>query len=209
MLFLYNRQKFTVIAFVVSQSVSYSWVILLNVEHNDSYKNIALNTAWYRIRILQPYPFPHHQINWCFCYLYMGSLFFIWYAYYRILWSLNSLNASNRIDGVIVSVLASSVVDRGFSAKHPALKRKSTDWSARIQNNVSEWSDMSTPGLLFQWASTITIQLSLLVKNNADLIIISLKINLFSPWYNWKIAELALNNNRSLNCQLPKWNEKS
>ena len=31
-----------------------------------------------------------------------------------------------------------------------------------------------------------------------DLIIISLKINLFSPWYSWKIAELALNNNHSL-----------
>ena len=27
---------------------------------------------------------------------------------------------------------------------------------------------------------------------------ISLKINLFSPWYSWKIAELALNNNNSL-----------
>jgi len=25
-----------------------------------------------------------------------------------------------------------------------------------------------------------------------------LKINLFSPWYSWKIAELALNNNHSL-----------
>jgi hypothetical protein len=31
-----------------------------------------------------------------------------------------------------------------------------------------------------------------------DLIIISLKINLLSPWYSWKIAELALNNNHSL-----------
>ena len=28
--------------------------------------------------------------------------------------------------------------------------------------------------------------------------IISLKINLFSPWYSWWIAELALNNNHSL-----------
>jgi hypothetical protein len=28
--------------------------------------------------------------------------------------------------------------------------------------------------------------------------IFSLKINLFSPWYSWKIAELALNNNHSL-----------
>jgi len=34
---------------------------------------------------------------------------------------------------------------------------------ARNQNNVSEWSDMSTHGLLFQWASTIKIQLSMLV----------------------------------------------
>ena len=32
-----------------------------------------------------------------------------------------------------------------------------------------------------------------------DLIIISLKINLFSPWYSWKIAELALNSNQNHN----------
>jgi type IV secretory pathway VirB3-like protein len=30
------------------------------------------------------------------------------------------------------------------------------------------------------------------------LVIISLKINLFSSWYSWKITELALNNNHSL-----------
>jgi hypothetical protein len=30
---------------------------------------------------------------------------------------------------------------------------------------------------------------------HADLIIIPLNINLFSPWYSWTIAELALNNN--------------
>jgi hypothetical protein len=35
-------------------------------------------------------------------------------------------------------------------------------------------------------------------KYKVDLIIISLKINLFSPWYSWKIAELVLNNNHSL-----------
>ena len=65
------------------------------------------------------------------------------------------------------SVLASSVVDRGFepgsgqtkdyeigmccfSVKHAALRRKSKDLLARNQDNVSEWSDMSTHGLLFQ-----------------------------------------------------------
>jgi hypothetical protein len=67
----------------------------------------------------------------------------------------------------MVSVLASSVVDRGFeprlgqtkdykigiccfSAKHVALRRKSKDWLAQNQNNVSEWSDRSTRGLFFQ-----------------------------------------------------------
>ena len=73
----------------------------------------------------------------------------------------------NCIVCLMVSVLTPSVVDRGikprssqttdykiciccFSAKHAALKRKSKDWLARNQNNVSEWSDMSTCGLLFQ-----------------------------------------------------------
>ena len=80
----------------------------------------------------------------------------------------------------MVSMLTSSAVDRGFepwsgqtedwkigmccfSAKHTALSSKSKDWLARNQDNVSEWSDMSTCDLLFQWASTIKIQLSVLV----------------------------------------------
>jgi hypothetical protein len=122
---------------------------------------------------------------------------------------------TNRIGGIMVSVLASSVADQGFeprsgqakdykigiccfSAKHAALRSKSKDWLARNQNNVSKWSDMLIRGLLFQWASTIKIQLSVLVSYKVDLIIISLKINLFSPWYSWKLAELALNNNHSL-----------
>ena len=78
----------------------------------------------------------------------------------------------NRIVGVIVSVLASSVVDREFeprsfqtkdykiciscfSAKHAALRRKSKYWLARNQDNASQWGDMSICGLLFQcWHST-------------------------------------------------------
>jgi hypothetical protein len=49
------------------------------------------------------------------------------------------------------------------SAKHVALRRKSKDWFVRNQDNVLEWSDTSTCGLLFQWDSTIKIQLSVLV----------------------------------------------
>ena len=65
----------------------------------------------------------------------------------------------DRIDGVMISVVTSSAGDRGFeprsdqtkdykisiycfSAKHTALRRKSKDWLAQNQNNVSEWSDM-------------------------------------------------------------------
>ena len=41
-----------------------------------------------------------------------------------------------------------------------ALKRKTKDWLPRNQNKVSEWSDISTRGLLLQWASIIKFQLS-------------------------------------------------
>jgi hypothetical protein len=66
-----------------------------------------------------------------------------------------------RIGGVIVSILALSVVDRGFeprsgqskdyksgiccfSAKHAALRRKSKNWLARNHNNVE--------GHVYPWA---------------------------------------------------------
>jgi hypothetical protein len=69
-------------------------------------------------------------------------------------------NTANHIDDVMISVLASSAVDRGFelrsgrtkdykigiccsSAKHASLRRKSKDRLTRNQNNVSEWRDMS------------------------------------------------------------------
>jgi hypothetical protein len=73
----------------------------------------------------------------------------------------------NCISGIMVSVLVSSTVDRGFeprsgqtkdykngiccfSAKHSAIRRKNKDWLAQNQNNMSEWSDMSTRRLLFK-----------------------------------------------------------
>jgi hypothetical protein len=73
---------------------------------------------------------------------------------------------SNHIDGVIVSVLVSSALDRWFeprsgqakdykigsccfSTKHTALSRKSKDWLARNQDNVFEWDDMSTRDCCF------------------------------------------------------------
>jgi hypothetical protein len=94
----------------------------------------------------------------------------------------------NRIGGVMVSVLASSAENHGFeslsghgfeslsgktknytigiscfSAKHAALRRKNKNRLTRNEDNVSELGDMSIHGLLFQWASTIKIQLSELI----------------------------------------------
>ena len=40
-----------------------------------------------------------------------------------------------------------------FFFKHAVLNSKTKTWLARNQNNMSEWSDMSTRGLLFYWAS--------------------------------------------------------
>ena len=54
---------------------------------------------------------------------------------------------------------------------------------------------------LFQWANTIKILPWMLVLYKADLIIISLKCNLFSSWYSWNFFHLALNNNHSLSYQ--------
>jgi len=42
-----------------------------------------------------------------------------------------------------------------ISAKHRTLWRKSKDWLTQNQDNVLEWSDMSTNRLLFQLTSTI------------------------------------------------------
>ena len=73
----------------------------------------------------------------------------------------------NLIVGVMISMLASSVIDRGFkpwssqnkdykigiccfSTKHAALWSKSKDGLAWNQYNVSGWSDTSTHILLFQ-----------------------------------------------------------
>ena len=88
-------------------------------------------------------------------------------SYCDKVYSRGNINQKHRIGGVMVCVLAASAVDSGFepqsgqtkdykigiccfSAKHAALRRKSNDWLTRNQNNVSEWSDISTRGLLFQ-----------------------------------------------------------
>ena len=72
----------------------------------------------------------------------------------------------NDIYSVLVCVLASSVVDRGFeprsdqikyykigmfclSAKHTALRRKSKALLARNEDSVSEWGDMSCADYCF------------------------------------------------------------
>ena len=113
----------------------------------------------------------------------------------------------------MVNVLPLSVVDRGFepqsiqikdyeigiccfSAKHAALRRKSKDWLAQNQDNVSKWGDMFIHRLLFQWASHYKnpIKCVGLVQSGPHHHLIENQLVLL-PWYSWKIAEL--NNNHS------------
>ena len=99
------------------------------------------------------------------------------------------ITKNNLIVGVMVSVLAANV---GSSPDARSIKEKEHRLMARNKSNMFELGDMSIRGLLLQWASTNIIQLSVLVYYKADRIIISLKINLFSPSYSWKIGELVL-----------------
>ena len=116
----------------------------------------------------------------------------------NLLWSICETSVQilmNRICGVMVSMLPSSAGDRGFEsrsgetkdytigiccfpAKHAVLRRKGKDWLARNQDNVSEWATC----LL---ADCRLSKLTLLKSYIIIIIIISLKINLFSHWYNW------------------------
>ena len=45
----------------------------------------------------------------------------------------------------------------------PHIKRKKQTLIGTDQDNVSDWGEMSIHRLLFQWASTIKIQLSVLL----------------------------------------------
>jgi hypothetical protein len=74
------------------------------------------------------------------------------------------MHAFNLFGSVMVSVLASSPVDPRFesrsgqtkdykigiccfSSEHAPLRRKSKDWLALNEDNVSEWGDISICGL--------------------------------------------------------------
>ena len=89
------------------------------------------------------------------------------------------------IDSVVISSVV-SWVSRSNQVKPKTIKlvlatchlrymtrSKSKDCLTQNQDNVSKWSDIFTHGLLFQSASTVKIQLSLLVEYKADIIIVS------------------------------------
>ena len=116
----------------------------------------------------------------------------------------------NRIGGVKVSMLASSVVvarTQGwlakdykigiccFSANHTALRRKSKDWLALHHDNVSKLGDMSIRRLLSQWAKLYqnpTTSVGLVQSGPHHL------IENYIADIAEELVSLALNNNHSL-----------
>jgi hypothetical protein len=80
-----------------------------------------------------------------------------WVSYMYIYHDENKLFSMKWSCGFVLDQRAEMV-----ASPQAALRSKSKDWLARNQNNVSEWSDMFTHGLLFQWASTIQIHVYIL-----------------------------------------------
>jgi hypothetical protein len=80
---------------------------------------------------------------------------------------------------------------------------KNKDWYARNDNNVSEWRHMSSRGLLFQWAITMNIQLSVLVYK-VDIIIISSNITCSCHAMPEPFGHLVIHTNHSVTHYLLK-----
>jgi hypothetical protein len=62
---------------------------------------------------------------------------------------------------------------------------KSKDWLDRNQDNVSEWNNVSTNRLLFQWSNHLKVQLRALVQYKVDIFIISLITTLCDKVCQW------------------------
>jgi hypothetical protein len=77
-----------------------------------------------------------------------------------------------------------------FLAIRAALRSKNKDWLTRRQNNVSEWSDMSTK------------RVDLVQSEHCYHLI---ECNLYSSWYSWTISHLILSNNHSLKWMSRNW----
>ena len=121
------------------------------------------------------------------------------------------------IDGVMGSVLAWCTVDRGFEplcdqirdykiviccfqAKHAALRTAKT--GCHEITMICSIGVTCLPAEYCFWELALKIQQSVLVEYKADLNIILLKINFFSPWYispwySWNIAESGVKHQNS------------
>ena len=118
------------------------------------------------------------------------------------------LSWRNRIGGAMVSVLAFCVILRWFehwrsqitmilvfaaSPLSPHIKEYEQWMFPRNEDSVSEGSYIFTHGLLFQWASTLHIQLSVFFYYKTHIITIHLiKYKLFS--LSWFCVKSSFNN---------------
>ena len=82
-----------------------------------------------------------------------------------------------------------------FSTRHASLRSKNNNWLTRNQDNVSEWSDMSTRGLLFRWANIWWFQLSVLVLFSLKVDHLALKQITHACIYTTLIGKVAFNLN--------------
>ena len=107
-----------------------------------------------------------------FCVSFTYQVTYLWCNCYSIEWwrlRIKLLSSQTRMYKINIGC-------SNFSSKHATVRCKRKDWLARKQNNVSTYR------LLFQWTNR---RQSALVLYKANIIIISLKCILCSPWYKW------------------------
>ena len=99
----------------------------------------------------------------------------------------------NSIGGVMISVLASSAVDRSFEPRSGRTKDYEIDICCSSAKREEKTGWLGIRIMCLSGATCLSadccfseLALTVLVLYKADLIIISLNISLFSSWYSWQ-----------------------
>ena len=83
-------------------------------------------------------------------------------------------------------------IKSAFVAYRLSTHRNRKEWLARNQDNVSEWCDMSTSGLLFMWSNAINLQLREFIYYKSEHHYHLIECNLFLSRYSWNIDHFRI-----------------